>query len=289
MTESRIVFATCDKRVDLTPSDALLLPVLARMGVAASSMPWNAIASQEDEHLLVCLRSTWDYHLRIGEFRTWVESFLPTPWRLWNPPEIVLWNMDKTYLRDLADRGIPIPPTRWFNPGETPSMPDLFRETEWEQLVLKPRVSATAHETYLLTAPGEGHHVDWIPFQETGAIMQSFAPEVAHGEVSLVYLAGAFSHAVRKTPAVGEFRVQGEFGGTIERESPSRALRDLGDRVLETLSADWLYARVDAVETSEGPLLMELELIEPDLFLDHAPGAAETLATVLATALERVG
>ena len=289
MSSPSIVFATCSKRETLTPSDALLPPALARLGVVATSAPWDAVSPSEGDGSLICLRSTWDYHLRIEEFRTWVGTFLATPWRLWNPPELVLWNMDKSYLRDLADRGIPMPPTRWFNPGEIPSLPDLFRETDWDHLVLKPRVSATAHETHLLPARQDTHEVDWTPYHETGAITQSFAPEIAFGEISLIYLDGGFSHAVRKTPATGEFRVQNEFGGTIAVEPPSHAMRALGDMVLATISSGWMYARVDAIETSNGPLLMELEMIEPELFLDLVPGAADAFATGLVRAIEVSG
>ena len=114
--------------------------------------------------------------------------------------------------------------------------------------------------------------------------MQAFVPEVeSRGEISLVYLDGTFSHAVRKRPASGDFRVQRDFGGSLEAMTPSEPVLAFGDGVLAAVTRPWLYARVDLVEAGGGPVLMELELIEPDLFLTPA-GAARLAAALLARA-----
>jgi glutathione synthase/RimK-type ligase-like ATP-grasp enzyme len=227
---------------------------------------------------VVCLRSTWDYHRRWVQFREWVEAFERIPRRLWNPPATVLWNADKRYLETLESAGVRLPFTHWAEPGDRPDCERFFREAGTGRAVLKPRVSATAYSTYLLE---RGHRLDdaaWAPLESVGSLLQAFVPEIVDGEASLMFVDGAFTHAVRKRPSTGEFRVQRDFGGRIESLAPSAALRDFAERVLAATPHAWLYARVDVVEAAGGPVLMELELIEPDLFLARAPAAADRLA-----------
>jgi len=276
----RIVLATCRSKPALTSSDALLAAELERAGATVVAAPWDAVAPAGDDRGIVCLRSTWDYHRRWTEFRTWVSGFGGRSGRLWNPPETVLWNADKLYLRELGEAGIALPRTRWFEPGERPDCHAILREWKLTRAVLKPRISATAFGTYLVSVGRTLSDEEWTPLEGSGGLLQAFVPEVeSQGEISLVYLDDAFSHAVRKRPAGGDFRVQRDFGGSLEGMMPSREVRAFGDAVLAAVSRPWLYARVDLVEGDRGPVLMELELIEPDLFL--TPAAAALLAAAL--------
>jgi glutathione synthase/RimK-type ligase-like ATP-grasp enzyme len=276
----RIVLATCRSKPALTSSDALLAAELERTGATAVAAPWDSITPAGEYPVTVCLRSTWDYHQRWTEFRAWVAGFADRTGGLWNPAATVLWNADKLYLRDLGVAGIALPRTRWFEPGERPDVEAILRQWKLPRAVLKPRISATAFGTYLVSAGRALSDEEWKPLEASGGLIQAFVPEVeSQGEISLVFVDGAFSHAVRKRPAGGDFRVQGDFGGTVEGVAPSRGVRDFGDAVLMAVSRPWLYARVDLVETDRGPVLMELELIEPDLFL--TPAAAARLATAL--------
>jgi glutathione synthase/RimK-type ligase-like ATP-grasp enzyme len=153
-----------------------------------------------------------------------------------------------------------------------------------DRAVLKPRVSATAFGTHVVTPGREVGDGDWAPLERSGCLVQSFVPEIeSGGEVSLVYLDGHFSHAVLKRPKAGDFRVQKDFGGSLEPTTATEELVAFGGRVLAAAARPWIYARVDLVGTDAGPVLMELELIEPDLFL--TPPAAERLAAAL---IERV-
>ena len=276
----RIVLATCRSKPGLTASDALLAGELERAGATVVAAPWDTVTPAHDDAGAVCLRSTWDYHRRWTEFRNWIRGFADHPGALWNPAQTVLWNADKSYLRELGETGIALPRTRWFEPGERPDCAAILREWALPRAVLKPRISATAFGTYLLSA-GRGLSEDeWTPLESSGGLIQAFVPEVeSRGELSLVYVDGGFSHAVRKQPAGGDFRVQRDFGGTVEAVAPSSAVRAFGERVLAAVSRPWVYARVDLVEAEHGPVLMELELIEPDLFL--TAGAAARLATAL--------
>jgi glutathione synthase/RimK-type ligase-like ATP-grasp enzyme len=280
---SVVRLATCGEKPELTDDDAVLAQALAARGVRVDAIPWDQIPPPvptlgAGETSAVCIRSTWDYHRRWTEFRRWVEAFARAPGRLWNPPATVLWNADKRYLETLEAAGVRLPFTRWVEPGDRPDCERFFREAGTRRAVLKPRVSATAYSTYLLERDQRLDDAAWAPLESVGSLLQAFVPEIADGEASLMFVDGTFTHAVRKRPTEGEFRVQRDFGGRIESLAPSAALREFAERVLASTPHPWLYARVDVVEAAEGPVLMELELIEPDLFLARRPAAAERLA-----------
>jgi hypothetical protein len=271
--------ATCRKQPAPTPDDDLLRRALEARGAVVRAGPWDAI--DPDAATSVCLRSTWDYHHRWAEFRPWVQRFGAGPERLWNPAPTVLWNADKIYLRELAEAGVAIPATRWCEPGERPDIAAFRRELGLPRAVLKPRISATAHGTYALEPGRLLSDAEWEPLEASGSLLQAFVPGILDGETSLIFVDGAFTHAVHKRPAAGEFRVQRDFGGTVVPLRPDASLRAFAERVLGAVTRAWVYARVDVVGTARGPVLMELELIEPDLFFARAPEAADRLAAAL--------
>lgn len=276
-----VLLATCRDRPQLTSNDQLLRQALEARGVTARAVPWDRIQMDGGPPTLVCLRSTWDYHRRWPEFRRWIQGFASRPGLLWNPASTVLWNADKDYLRELAAHGLPLPPTHWCEPGERPDLEAFLRKAGVGRAVLKPRVSATAYSTHAVVPGTRLGESEWAHLEEVGSLVQAFVPEIAQGEASLIFIDGKFSHAVLKRPTPGEFRVQHDFGGRVEGLRPAASLRRFADRVLQSISFLWLYARVDLVQTTAGPVLMELELIEPDLFLAHAPNAAHRLAGAL--------
>ncbi|MBA3319013.1 MAG: transporter, partial [Gemmatimonadales bacterium] len=258
----------------------MLAAELERGGATTVAMPWDAVPHAGEDRVIVCLRSTWDYHQRWSEFRAWVAGFATSTGGLWNPLETVLWNADKIYLRELEEAGIALPRTRWFEPGERPDCDAVIREWKLARAVLKPRISAAAFGTYVVFADRTLSDLEWAPLERSGGLLQAFVPEVeSEGEISLVYLDGAFSHAVQKRPTAGDFRVQRDFGGSWEKVLPSRHILAFGDAVLAAVTQPWLYARVDLVDSARGPVLMELELIEPDLYL--TPAAAAAMAAAL--------
>lgn len=277
-----IVLATYRAGAEPTPSDRLVAAALEERGLPVQSAPWDSIRPEDYPGALVCLRSTWDYHLRPAEFREWVGSFGRTRATLWNPPATVLWNLDKAYLQDLEQSGIPIPPTRWLRAGNRVDLGVLFGATGWPLAVLKPRVSASAHGTILVGPDSVLTPEDQARLSASGALLQQFVPQIqTRGEVSLMFLDGEYSHAASKEVAAGEFRVQPHLGGVARRVEATAALRAFGARVLAAVP-EWRYARVDVVEADRGPLLMEVELIEPELFFTLAPEAAHRFADLLA-------
>ena len=279
MTPS-ITLATCRPLPSLTASDAVLRSALAARGADVTVAPWEEIDSAGTAGL-VCPRSTWNYHRHWPEFRCWLESFSDRPGALWNPLEALRWNADKHYLRELESAGIALPLTSWFEPGERPDAGAFLRWGGVPRVVLKPRISGTGYSTHVMEAGTRLSDEEWRPLEEVGSLLQAFVPEIADGEVSLIFVDGEFSHAVHKLPAAGEFRVHVEHGGRVERFTADSRLRAFADRVLAAVSHPWIYARVDTVRTAHGPVLMELEMLEPELFFTEAPAAAERMADAL--------
>ncbi len=279
------VLVSCAKLDAPTASDALLAAALHARGVRVLHAAWDSVAPAQAAGQLLCLRSTWDYHLRNVEFAAWMDGCEHAGALIVNHPALVRWNMDKGYLRDLHAAGVTQPSTVWFEPGERPDLAAVRHAFGWDDVVVKPRISATAHGTHRLGIGASLREDEWDVVTASGAMVQTFVPEVANGELSLVYIGGSFSHAARKTPRAGDFRVQREFGGTYASAHASSEARALADASLAAAPHAAVYARVDLIETARGPVLMELELIEPELFLTlHTEAAARFADALLATA-----
>jgi len=254
----RIAIATSQKWINLAESDRILAGALRRRGHDVSTLVWNAAPVACDA---VVIRSCWDYHLHVDQFLTWAEAFTVP---VINEPSILRWNARKTYLFDLSAAGIPVVPSRHIVNGTL--TPRLFDELEADRLVVKPVIGASAYGTRIVTVQEEQAVKD--------VLVQPFVDEIVSGEWSLIVIDGVFAHAVLKRPRQGDFRVQAELGGLITPAQAPIELRKLAERVVATVKPRPVYARVDVVATADGPLLMELELIEPELFLTHAPDSA---------------
>jgi glutathione synthase/RimK-type ligase-like ATP-grasp enzyme len=278
-----ILFATCDHQPLLTDDDAVLAAALRPLGIEVTPMPWTEIdpfASVDAAPIL--LRSTWDYHRVPTMFGIWLQALQDSRRTVWNSPAAALGNIDKRYLRQLEERGIAIPKTRWIDRPEVASVRGAMAGEGWAQAVLKPRIAATAYGTFLIAEDTELNEDDLSPARASGALLQEYVAEIAdRGETSMVYCDGAFSHAVVKHARAGDFRVQKDFGGSVEAATPSPEMVAFGDRVMATIPEQPLYARVDVVESARGPLLMELELIEPELYFLVSPEAAGRFAVAI--------
>ncbi|WP_111766130.1 ATP-grasp domain-containing protein [Nakamurella deserti] len=252
-----------------------LVAALDRAGVQARIAVWSDEEAITDPGDLVVVRTTWDYTFMPDRFLATLPRWGAT---LQNPFPVIERNVRKRYLLALADAGVPVVPTRLLTAGET-----LGAATG--RIVLKPEIAAGADGIGLFDAddPAAAAHLQDL-HRRGDVLLQPYLESVQDGERSLVYLGGEYSHAVRKVPADGDFRVQLEHGGTTIPYVPTPAERRLAEAALAEVGHDLLYARVDLVATPDGPLLMELELIEPDLFLGHADGAFDRFAAVLAAA-----
>lgn len=299
----RVALATAARLSDLTSDDRILLDELRSRGVAAEPVVWDAPCDWSHFDAAI-IRSCWDSHLKRDAFLAWVAHLTDIGVYLFNPAPLISWNMDKRYLRELSARGVTVVPTEWAgSEGESagseergdlvPQLHDVLSANGWTEAVVKPAVSAGAYETWRTTratAVSDQTRLVALLKRDLGAIMiQPFMDEVVeHGEWSLIFVAGSFSHAVLKRPAHGDFRVQVNHGGSSDAvAAPARLIVDAAAALSAAAEAtgmlphDILYARVDGIVQDDRLVLMELECVEPNLFFESAPNAAAHLADEL--------
>lgn len=287
---------------ELTVDDGLLQRALHARGVTTEVVVWSSEADWGSFDL-VLLRSTWDYYLRMEEFATWLEMLERVAVPVLNPLPALRWNSDKRYLLELQADGIEIVPTVFLpaapaTSDEAPrSLGGILRDSGWAEAVVKPAISAAAHQTWRTSvANADADEPRFRALRSAGSggvLVQPFMEEVTRdGEWSLVFLDGVFSHAAIKRPLAGDFRVQQEHGGSYAPASaPPGLIADAARAVSASAAragvdpADLAYARVDGVAQGEGAdarlVLMELECVEPSLFFMQEPAAAERMADAL--------
>jgi glutathione synthase/RimK-type ligase-like ATP-grasp enzyme len=277
MAKPSVALATCEQPPVPDKDAGLLIPALAERGVEAALVPWSDPDARWEDHDLVVIKSTWDYHARLAEFIAWLRRAgeLTT---VANPPPLIEWNTDKRYLRELGNAGLPVIPTVWVEPD---SAGEAVREAVargWEEVVAKPAVDLGAERLVKTDTLGLREALRGI---DAASLVQPYFHSLGgEGELSLVYFDGDLSHAIRKRPASGDFRVQEHHGGRFEREEPSGEAVAIGKRAWALASSRPgpapLYGRVDLVRDPDGLLcLIELELIEPAFYL-HVVGPEET-------------
>lgn len=256
---------------------------LERAGMRVETRSWVSADDLAGFDLVMPLLA-WGYHRAGSEWGAAVDRWEAEGVNLWNPPEVLRWNADKTYLGRLADRGAPVVPTRYIERLDEGTLHEAAEAFGTDRLITKPQISASAWQT-IRWSPGAP--LDGGP---TGpAMIQPFLPAIAEtGELSLLYFGGAFSHAISKRPQPGDFRVQPEYDGIIAAYEPASDERAAAEAILAEVDEPLLYARVDLVRGLDGaPVLMELELVEPDLYLEYDPGAGAAFAAAVAQAAKR--
>ena len=285
-----IALATCAEHPGLSADDRLLLPALARRGCRAVPALWDDPRQRWQEYDAVVLRSTWDYHHRLEEFLRWVDRLEREARPVFNRVPILRWNVAKTYLRDLEAAGVPVTPTTWVPLGSGATLRELMDAVQSDALVVKPTVSASAFETWRVyrtcSQDNEARFARLVAQRDL--MIQPFLPVIeTEGESSFVFLAGTFSHAVRKRARPGDFRVQEEHGGTAVREVPAPDLVRQAARALAAAPGATLYARVDGVVLDGTLVVMEVELVEPMLYFGWDAEAPDRFVAGLVAACER--
>jgi glutathione synthase/RimK-type ligase-like ATP-grasp enzyme len=282
-----VAVATCNDFPLLPDGERDILGALRDLGIGAEPAVWDDAAVNWKDFSGVVIRSTWDYHRKSGAFREWVSRLESSGVPLWNPAPIVRANMAKSYLRGLESAGIPVVATSWIARGDGRSLDSILAERGWTRAVVKPVVSASAFRTRRVARGDAGAQaaLDEV-LAHSDAMIQPYLEEIeAEGEWSFIFLDGAFSHAALKTPASGDFRVQAEHGGSARKQTPPPELLAQAEAVARLGAKDALYARIDGVRRGGEFLLIELELIEPYLYLDLEPQAAMRLARAIASRL----
>ncbi|MBX9707189.1 MAG: transporter [Caulobacteraceae bacterium] len=259
-----------------------LAAALSFSGLTARPTAWPDHAEDASallEFPLVLPLLAWGYHQNHSHWlratRTWAEAGV----RIANPASVLAWNSDKTYLGRLEHQGVPIPPTVWTMGVTDAEVHAAFDRFGTDTVIVKPTVSGGAWKTLKVS---RGQPLTGAP--EGSVMIQPFLPDLATtGELSLLFFGGRLSHAVLKTAAPGDFRIQSQFGGLYRTiEAPPPAALALADQVLGAIDEDLLYGRIDMVEHEDRWLLMEAELIEPDFYLSEAPDRGRLFAEAAA-------
>ena len=281
MSRPRIAIATCAAYPELKGDDEQLCETLQVRGCEAASVVWDEDGVDWSDFDLCLVSSTWDYHDKHEDFLAWTRRVEATT-ALHNPADLIAWNIDKRYLRELAKAGVPTVPTLWVDRGAEIDLEGELATRGWEEAVVKPVVDLGAKNLHRVQAD-EAQDALATVLERQEAMVQPFLPSLENeGELSLIYIEGDLSHTVRKHPAKGDFRVQSIWGGTVESAEPEPQQVGAAERALSQLNEPPLYARIDLVTDPSGnPALIELELIEPNLYLSTTAGAADLLANAV--------
>ena len=278
-----VALATCAEVAEGDEDSPALVRALAVRGVEARPAVWDDASVDWAGFDLVVVRSTWDYAERRDVFLAWAAG-LP---RVLNELDVLRWNTDKRYLGQLEAAGVAVVPTRFLAPGEPFEAPD-------GRFVVKPAVSAGARHSARYE-PGQAAdaraHVARLHGLGRAVMVQPYLDGVeTHGETGLVYIGGSYSHAVRKAALLLAGQPPGEalyLEEQVERARPSEAECAVAEAALRVAPEGLLYARVDLVPGLDGPVVLEIELTEPSLWLGYADGAAERFADAIAAAAAR--
>jgi glutathione synthase/RimK-type ligase-like ATP-grasp enzyme len=290
------VLATCRGFPALDPEDRLLIPALAALGIEAVPAVWTDADVDWSVFDAVVVRETWDYADDLDVFLACARTVGGVT-QLFSPTDVIAWNTDKHYLRELADAGVPVVVTRFLEPGDDPA--DWRVAGAYEHVVVKPAVSCGSRDTVRYDMSGDleplRQHVRRLLDADRSVMVQPYLDAVdTAGETALLFVDGEFSHAIRKgpllAPGVEGERVEGLFvQEQIDPREPTDAELDVARRVIAAIpsgSEALLYARVDLIPAVDGtPVVLEVELTEPSLFLSHDAGAPARLAAAIARRL----
>ncbi len=273
---------------DLLPDDRELLHALRRRGIETAVDVWDDPAVDWAAAPLTVVRSVHDYHLRRNDFIAWIDRIEPLT-QVYNPPAMLRWNSHKSYLRRFAESGIATVPTAWPRQGESVDLGELMAARAWSEAIVKPAVSASAHATLKVgaanLATGRAHLAELL--RAGDALVQPYLYEFeTKGETSVIWLGGEQTHSVRRPPGIHV-----PHGAMLGKPlDPPRAELGFARTVYERIAPAPLYARVDVLDTRDyGLCLLELELVEPALYLGHSTAVADTLAAAVGRLLAEYG
>ncbi|GFE79467.1 hypothetical protein GCM10011487_14670 [Steroidobacter agaridevorans] len=280
-----IAIATCSYHPDLGPLDRGVIAELAELGIRATPLIWTDAKASLDPFAAVVVQSTWDSHLDPQAFVTWARR-VHAQTALFNPLHLLEWNLNKRYLLELEQQGIPITPTLWVSAGSSVDLRNEVTARGWTRFVIKPVVSAGATETHVFDVAGietAQATFDRLVARLDLMIQPYLLAFETEGERSYIFFDGVFSHAVRRPPTLKS--APRGFDQSHEMP-PIEAELQLSRQVLAKIGETPVYARVDLATNNDGVVrLQEVELVEPCLFTSLAPGAQQRYARAIARRL----
>ena len=282
-----IAIATSSELPELDPDSRLLLPELGARGIEAQTAVWSDPDVDWSAFDAILIRSTWDYFHHAREWAAWLDRVEAAGVPMLNPLKVVRWNSHKSYLQQLAAANVPVVDTV-MTQGDAPvDLADLLAGAGWDDAIVKPAIDGGAARLFRVRDVDDPQARFDALVAEGDVLVQPFLPSIVdEGEVSLLYFGRELSHTVRKTAKPGDIRVQPMWGGHCEVIGPTAEMVHVAERVFDAIEADLLYGRVDLVRAGDGTLrLIELEAIEPLLFLELDPKAPGRFAGALAARL----
>lgn len=288
--KTRIGIITCAKYPELVADDRLFVDALPPGRFEWHARVWDDPAVDWKADNVLLFRSCWDYYLKATKFLRWLDRLETLGIRTLNPLPLIRENVDKSYLLKLERAGIATAPTVLVEKtaDTAPSLLNILLARGWNDAVVKPTISAGGYQTWRTTFEKAAKETEQKKFarllRKKPVLVQLFLPEIQfEGEWSLIFFNRAYSHCVLKKAAPEEFRIQEKFGGSVRRATPSKSLLDVAQAALGAVACELLYARADFVISGGRPLLLELELFEPSLYLGHTPEAAQRMLQAFLT------
>lgn len=273
MEEKKIGFIASSNYPKLLKSDELLKHALEKEGFQVTSVSWDDRTVHWEAFDCIVLRAAWNYHLNPQQFLTWLDSIERLRVKILNPPDMIRWNMKKTYMLELQGKGIPIVPTKIVKETSDVFVTSFFT-SESDELIFKPLIGANAYNVFKIKRTDMERRQKEISglLKQTSVLVQPFLPEIQKGELSLMFFGETFSHAIIKIPRRNEFRSNRERGAREQRIDVSPGTISQALNVIHVIPQGIpLYTRVDGIIKDDQFVLMELELIEPYLFMEFFP------------------
>lgn len=261
--------------------DRLVKEALEQKGLKVIKKDWACKDFDWAACRYALFRTTWDYFDRFDEFQTWFGQ-TKNKTKFINPSQLILWNIDKHYLKDLENQSINIAPTHFIEKEDSISLDKLFSKSKYAKAVLKPAIAGAARETYLISKENTIEYEATFQklISQEAMLFQEFQNNIIEkGEISIVLIGGRYTHAVLKKAKKGDFRVQDDFGGSVEEYYPNKEEITFAQAAVAACPIEPSYARVDIFYDNKQQLALgELELIEPELWFRNQPKAANQLA-----------
>jgi glutathione synthase/RimK-type ligase-like ATP-grasp enzyme len=266
-----VAFLSTDNLEAFFVYDELLVPHFKKHGWSVETVSWHSELVNWDKFDYVIVRSTWDYQQHAKAFLACLDKINASKATLLNSLPLIKWNIEKHYLKDLEKKGVSVVDTVWGSTFNEAELEAAFLHFNCETVVIKPVLSANADDTFQLSKATwkEKKDVLFKTFRQRDFMIQPFLHSVVEeGEYSLFYFNGAYSHAIKKVPQQGDFRVQEEHGGSLYSVDIDSTQDAIAQKALSAMPCEALYARVDLVRQNNEWAIMELELIEPSLYFN---------------------
>ena len=293
LTDSRYVNP---KKIDpyiqnVLKEDRLVMDGLEKLNLRTIKKDWNDTNFNWSSTKSAIFRSTWDYFDQFSNFRNWLE-LVKEQCYLINPYEQINWNLDKHYLLDLQKLDLPIVESVFVSKKTQLNLETISKSKNWKDIVIKPTISGAARHTYHLKNDEIKKFQDkWLSLtNDEDFMVQEFQKNIlSTGEIAVMLFGGEYSHSVLKKAKKGDFRVQDDFGGSVEKINPSLEIIELAEKTVKSLKTMPIYARVDIIfDNGSNPVISELELIEPELWFRFKEESAYKLAEIVKDFLNKL-